>query len=124
MKEHVLGPAKNIPVGEFKIFEVANQSIGIFNIDGSYHALRNYCPHQGGPACETHKMFDQIEAEALEDGNIREYVEEQGCVIACPWHGIEFDARTGECLTKKEWKIRKYDIDVDADGNLVIKLNR
>ena len=97
--------------------------IGVFNINGTFYALNNYCPHQGGPACQS-KLYDQIEAEVMPDGKVREYVETEKCIIACPWHGIEFDARTGVCLTKKEWKIKQYPISVDENGNLLLQLDR
>ena len=31
---------------------VAGRSIGVFNVGGEYFAIRNRCPHQGGPLCE------------------------------------------------------------------------
>jgi nitrite reductase (NADH) small subunit len=121
MKEHVLGPAADIDTGEGRIFEIGRLSIGVFNIAGQFYALNNYCPHQAGPACES-KLFDQIEAEVTSEGKVREYVEQEKCIIACPWHGIEFDARTGECLTKKEWKIKQYTVHVNEEKNLVLQL--
>ncbi|PQJ36202.1 hypothetical protein BSZ35_00720 [Salinibacter sp. 10B] len=42
---------------------------------GEYTALSNRCTHKGGPLCEGE----------LSDGSIE-----------CPWHGAEFDVRTGE----------------------------
>lgn len=124
MVEHVLGVASEIPVGEYRIFNIGRQSVGVFNINGEFYALNNKCPHQSGPACETHKMFDKIEAKVLENGKIKEYVEQEKCIIACPWHGIEFDARTGRCLSKKEWKIKQFDVHVNEHKELVIALNR
>ena len=41
-----------IPPGSRKIVEVDGRSIGVFNVDGEFLALRNRCPHQGGPLCE------------------------------------------------------------------------
>jgi len=79
------------------------------------------CPHQGGPACES-RLFDQIEAIFMAGGRVREYVGQEKCIIACPWHGIEFDARTGACLTKKDWKIKQYSVRVNENGQLVIDL--
>jgi nitrite reductase (NADH) small subunit len=121
MAEHIIGPAASIPVGEGRVVEVGRHSIGVFNIEGTFYALRNVCPHQGGPACDS-RLFDQIEAEVLPSGKVREFVEQEKCIIACPWHGIEFDARTGECLTKKDWKIKQYTVYVNEDDHIVIQL--
>lgn len=121
MPEYLIASADSIPVGEGKVFEIGNHSFGVFNIAGTYFALKNLCPHQGGPACES-RLFDQIEAEVSTNGKIKEYVDQEKCIIACPWHGIEFDARTGVCLTKKEWKIRQYPVYVNDDNQIFVQL--
>ena len=52
--------ADEIPPGERKIVEIGGRSIGVFNVAGEYFALRNRCPHQGGPLCEG--AFSRVEA--------------------------------------------------------------
>lgn len=121
LAEYIVGPADSIPVGEGKVVEIGNRSIGVFNIAGTFYSLRNVCPHQGGPACDS-KLYDQIEAEVLPNGKVREFVAQEKCIIACPWHGIEFDARTGVCLTKKEWKIKQYPVYVNEENQIVVQL--
>lgn len=43
-------PVKFHPDTE-KIVSINERSIGIFNIDGQYHAIRNVYPHQHAPLC-------------------------------------------------------------------------
>ena len=43
--------ASELPPGERRIVEVEGRSIGVFNVGGTYYALRNACPHQGAPLC-------------------------------------------------------------------------
>jgi nitrite reductase (NADH) small subunit len=121
MKDYIVGDASLIPKGEGRIFEVGRLSIGIFNIDGEFFALRNLCPHQGGPLCEN-KLFDSIEAEVMSDGEIREFVTSEKSIIPCPWHGIEFEVKTGVCLSKKNWKVSRYDVHVNEKEELVVQL--
>ncbi len=52
MERYVVGRVEEIPPGGRKIVTVAGRSIGIFNVNGAFFALRNRCPHQGGPLCE------------------------------------------------------------------------
>src|SRR5579884_498373 len=52
MPKHVVARVDEIAPGQRKIVEVAGRSIGVFNVKGEYFALRNRCPHQGGPLCE------------------------------------------------------------------------
>ena len=51
MARHVIGLVSELPPGERKIVEVEGRSIGVFNVHGAFYALRNSCPHQGGPLC-------------------------------------------------------------------------
>jgi nitrite reductase/ring-hydroxylating ferredoxin subunit len=102
--------------GKRVIAKVGGSEIGIFNVGGRLHAIRNTCPDQSGPLCQG-GIFDRIEAEVTPDRQIREYVHEQS-VIACPWHGWEYDLRTGECLWNPRYRVRVYAVDVAADGTV------
>jgi nitrite reductase (NADH) small subunit len=53
------------------------REIALFNVDGKIYALDNSCPHMGGP---------------LGEGELK------GCIVTCPWHGWQFDVKTGACL--------------------------
>jgi nitrite reductase/ring-hydroxylating ferredoxin subunit len=66
--------AAEIPPGQAKSFVVGDREIAVFNVEGTYYAIDNSCPHQGGPL-----------AEGWVDGP----------VVACPWHAWCFDVRTG-----------------------------
>ncbi len=49
--KHIVATVDEIAPGRHKIVEVAGRSIGVFNVGGEFFALRNSCPHQGGPLC-------------------------------------------------------------------------
>ena len=51
MGKHIIGRASELPPGTRRIFEAEGRSIGVFNVNGSYYALRNSCPHQAAPLC-------------------------------------------------------------------------
>ena len=57
-----------------KVVDVGGQQIAIFNLNGDFSAINNVCPHRGGP---------------LGEGNLA------GSVVTCPWHGWQFDVKTG-----------------------------
>ena len=65
--------------------------IVVFNIKGEFFALANRCPHQGGSLC--HGQLTGL-VEASEPGEYR--YSRRGEIIRCPWHGWEFDVRTGK----------------------------
>ncbi|MFK7885326.1 MAG: Rieske 2Fe-2S domain-containing protein [Gammaproteobacteria bacterium] len=68
------GPAQNIPNGRARVVQVAGERVAIFHYDGLVSAVSAVCQHQNGPLGE-------------------------GCVIdgliTCPWHGYQYDPRTG-----------------------------
>ena len=61
MARHVVATVEEIPPGQRKIVEVAGRSIGIFNVSGEFFALRNRCPHQGGPLCRAIRRAYRID---------------------------------------------------------------
>ena len=111
MARYVVAEAGEIPPGGRKIVEVAGRSIGIFNLGGEFFALRNRCPHQGGPLCEG-KTWGL--AQARVPGEI-EYVR-PGEILTCAWHGWEFDIRTGEFLVNPRIKARTYPVTVEEEA--------
>lgn len=63
-------------------------------MDGSLHALAAKCLHQGGPL-ELGKVYDHTASTA----NVGDYLMEPNReVLKCPWHGYEYDIRTGQTV--------------------------
>ena len=93
MARHVVGPAEAIPPGGRRVVTVAGRSIGIFNVEGRFHALRNSCLHNQAPVC-----LGEVGATYLpsEPGRYRRGLD--GRVLRCPWHGWEYDITTGRNL--------------------------
>lgn len=99
---------EEIPEGSRKIVQVNKLSIGIFNIKGEYYALLNYCPHIGAELCKGRVCGTNMESEVYEFiyGKDME-------IIRCPWHGWEFDIKTGRSLFDEKVRTRRYDVRVD-----------
>lgn len=41
-------------------------------------------------------------------------------VITCNWHGWKYDLATGKCLTKAEFAIKKYTVEIEGDDVYII----
>ena len=110
MARHVAATVEEIPPGQRKIVAVAGRSIGIFNVSGEFFALRNRCPHQGGPLC--HGPLEGL----IESTGPGDYsVSRPGEVLRCPWHGWEFDIRTGQSwFDPARIRVRRYDVIVES----------
>lgn len=52
MPKYVVAAVDEMAPGARKIVDAGGRSLGIFNLGGEFFALRNRCPHQGGPLCE------------------------------------------------------------------------
>lgn len=115
MAKYVVAAVDEIPLGGRKIVEVAGRSIGVFNVNGDFFALRNRCPHQGGPLCEG-RIFGVVEAEV--PGEL--LYSRPGEIITCAWHGWEFDIKTGQSWCDPErLRVRSYEVRVEPGAALV-----
>jgi nitrite reductase/ring-hydroxylating ferredoxin subunit len=74
--------------------------VALFNVEGSFHALDGVCPHQGGP---------------LGKGTL------EGCVVTCPWHGWQFDVRSGAHQINPSIVHTRFPVQV-TDGEVWIDL--
>ena len=109
------GTCERAPAGQRKIVEVEARPIGIFNVHGSFYALRNRCPHQAAPLC-----LGTIKGMTL-PGKPSEYVwAREGEILRCPWHGWEFDITTGRSIfNPHKTRVRAYDVTVEPDDEAV-----
>lgn len=116
MSVQFVATVEEIPEGQRKIVQVGKLSIGIFNIRGEYHALLNYCPHLGAELCKGLVSGTTMESQVYEFI----YGKDQE-IIRCPWHGWEFDIKTGCSLFDEKVKTKRYDIVIE-DGQIGIVL--
>jgi 3-phenylpropionate/trans-cinnamate dioxygenase ferredoxin subunit len=116
-RAHPVGTVGEIPPGTRKVVEIGGRSIGVFNVDGEFFAVRNLCPHQGGRLCLGPTTGLVL---ASEPGRVE--LERDGEILRCPWHGWEFDLRDGRSVADPGGvRVRSYDVVVD-DGDTVTVL--
>jgi 3-phenylpropionate/trans-cinnamate dioxygenase ferredoxin subunit len=114
MAKYIVATIDEIPPGSRKVVEVSGRAVGIFNIEGQYFALRNQCPHQGGPLCQG-KLSGLIQAPRPGDYQYSRRDE----IIRCPWHGWEFDLRTGQSwFDPDKTRVRRYAVSVESGAEL------
>ena len=110
MAEKFVAKASEMTDGDRRIVFVGDHEIGVFRHKGQYYAYSNFCLHQGGPACEgliMHQVEDVIGPDKTWVG---QKFSEERVNFVCPWHGYEYDLKTGECIGDRKLKLRKYDI--------------
>lgn len=107
--------ATDLPPGKKRIVNEGRLSLGVFNIGGTFYALKNVCPHQGAPLCEGSLHATHAPSEVHEYDPCL-----HGRVIRCPWHGWEFDVVTGKGLYDATSRVATYACEVDANGDVVV----
>jgi nitrite reductase (NADH) small subunit len=121
MREIFIGERGSLDAGARIFVEVDGTEIGVFEYQGELFAYENVCRHQGGPVCEG-TVLGEVEA-ILGDDNIQlgERFSTESMHLICPWHGWEYDLRTGRCATDPALALRKYDV-YERDGELYVVL--
>ena len=89
-----------LPPGTAKAVESGGKTIALYNVDGNVFATTNTCPHRGGP---------------LGEGELASEV------ITCPWHGFQYNVKTGACLNKDGITVACYNVKVEG-GDVKIAL--
>lgn len=88
------GTADAIVEGQPKIITHKYLEIAIFMVDGEYFALRNFCPHRGGPI-----------AEGIISGNL----------VTCPYHDWTFEISTGECTMNPSARVERFPTRISGE---------
>lgn len=115
MAKHVVGRTDAVPPGGRTVVTVRGRRIVIFNLGGEFYALLDRCPHQ---AAELSAGIAAGIATADEPGAVQ--CSRAGEFIRCPWHGWEFDIRTGQSWCEPERiNVRQYAVSVEPGANLV-----
>lgn len=114
MAKYIVGTVDEIAPGDRKIVDVGGRSVGVYNLNGEYFAILNRCPHQAGPLCLGNAYG------FLKSGEVGEYeYSRPGEIVRCPWHGWEFDVRTGQSwFDPVQVRVRRYNVSVTPGSAL------
>ena len=114
MEKHVVATVEEVPPGQRKKVRLKGRDIALFNLDGEFFALGDKCPHESGSLCAGKTVGL---AEADEPGQYR--LSRKGEFVKCPWHGWEFDIRTGQSFCDPtKIRVRLYDAAVAKGEDL------
>ena len=89
-----------ISPGTGRTVEVEGVWIAVFNLDGTFYAIDNACPHAGGP---------------LGEGKLC------GTEVECPWHGWKFSVVSGERVGNPNFQVARCDVRI-MGGQIEIRL--
>jgi nitrite reductase/ring-hydroxylating ferredoxin subunit len=93
-----LATLDELPPGSAREVEHDGRIYALFNVGGVISAIDGICPHQGGP---------------LADGEV------EGTTVTCPWHGWQFDVRTGKSQLGPRLSQPAFEVKVEGRDVLV-----
>jgi nitrite reductase/ring-hydroxylating ferredoxin subunit len=93
-----IASVSDCPPGSSRELVAGDRIVALFNVGGTFYALDGVCPHQGGP---------------LGEGVLTD------CVVTCPWHGWQFDVRTGQHQLNAKYSHPRFEVRVEGDNVLI-----
>lgn len=106
-------PVADLQPGQRKIVDIDGLSIGVFNVNGRFHALLNRCPHMGGPLCA-----GLIRGLVVGPEPYKYELEREGEILRCPWHGWEFDITNGRSVfNPNRMRTKSYQVTVEESAD-------
>ena len=116
-----VGPAASFSDPGRKVIDIGDIEVGVFKLDGAFYAYENRCPHLQGPVCQGKLLPLALEAVAADGSSSGRVFSKERMNIVCPWHGFEFDIRTGEHPTDRRVRLRRIPVWV-ADGEVYLTI--
>ncbi|MFN2467503.1 MAG: Rieske (2Fe-2S) protein [Gaiellaceae bacterium] len=85
--------ADDVAPGTVVTVQADGEAIALARVGDDFYATQNACLHLEGP---------------LGEGRLRQ------CVLTCPWHGWQFDVRTGENEFDRALVLRTFEVEVEG----------
>lgn len=118
--EYLIGEVADFDDGRRRIVTIEGTPVGVFAHGGDFYAYRNSCPHQGGPVCEG-LIMGRVEEEVDELGRVgRGRFSADVIHLVCPWHGMEFELRSGVSWSDPRRRLISYQV-IERAGQIFVR---
>jgi nitrite reductase/ring-hydroxylating ferredoxin subunit len=117
----LVGKSDEVPERGRLVVDAGGKTIDVYRLDGALYAYENICPHQGGPVCEgliVPRVLELIDNARVSLGN---KFDDNSLHIACPWHGFEYDIRTGRHEGGANFSLKRVSV-LEKDGDVYVTL--
>jgi nitrite reductase/ring-hydroxylating ferredoxin subunit len=121
MKSYPIGKLDGFAEGSRKVVSCDGTEIGVFMIDGELVAWYNQCAHRQGPVCQGRIYQRVVEpVDDLQRTRMRQFDESETHIV-CPWHGYEFNLKTGLHPGSATQRLRRAKLEiVDGEVHVVV----
>jgi nitrite reductase (NADH) small subunit len=97
---YTVAKVEEVPAGSARVVRAGERELALYNVAGGFYASQSECLHLKGPL--GHGRLD-------------------GCVLSCPWHGWQYDVRTGENEFDPALVLETFEVVVE-DGEVKVAL--
>ncbi len=84
----------DIPDGQGQAYAVNGRMVAVFNEDGKFSAIDDFCPHMGA----------SLAGGYLEAG-----------IVTCPWHAWRFGIHDGKWCDNPKVKVDSFEVRLEGD---------
>ena len=113
-----VGPVADFEERRFRIVNAGGHELGVLRWQDRFFAVHNRCPHQKGPLC-----LGIVSGRLVGSAPGSMEVDEDVPVIACPWHGWEFDLERGRALWAEGYAAKVVPVRVER-GRVLVDVGR
>jgi nitrite reductase/ring-hydroxylating ferredoxin subunit len=111
-----VGTSDRVAEGGRFVVDVGEKTVGIFRFEGKLYAWENVCAHQGGPVCQG-KIIPRVTEVIDAGGESHGFAfDESRLHIVCPWHGFEYDIKTGVHPGRPAARLIRVAVEETSDG--------
>ena len=103
-----------------KVIAINDIEIGVFRLNNGFVAYENNCVHQGGPVCQGKIINRVVELLAADKTSQGSSFSEDEVHIVCPWHGYEYNLKTGCHPGERLIKLKSYPVKTRDGGVFVV----
>jgi nitrite reductase/ring-hydroxylating ferredoxin subunit len=119
VKHYFVGKLDEFGEGDRKVVSCDGVEVGVFKVDGELYAWYNNCAHMRGPICQG-RIFKKVVEPVADDHTTRSLAFSETKHIVCPWHGYEFDLKTGLHPGNQRMRLRKANLQIEEGGVYVV----
>jgi nitrite reductase/ring-hydroxylating ferredoxin subunit len=102
----------------FRVVRAGQHDVGVLKWRDRFYAVHNRCPHQKGPVC-LGIVSGRLGGGA--PGSME--VDDEAPVLACPWHGWEFELERGRALWDAAYAVKVLPVRVES-GRVLVEVGR
>jgi nitrite reductase (NADH) small subunit len=119
MANYLVGALNELEDGGRRVVSCDGTEVGVFKIDGELFAWYNHCAHMRGPVCQG-GIYKRVLEPVAEDRTTHQLQFcDRATHLVCPWHGYEYNLKTGENQVSPRFRLRKAVLMIN-EGNVYV----